>query len=331
MIPKPDIRSKISEVNGYPLEKQLGEGGMGEVWKSTHPQMKFPVALKLIDISGTNDLELITRFLKEARLASSVTHPHILRVYEAGEEDDICWMALELCSGSVESMMDKPIPREKAAKWFLQSMEGMHAAHSQGIIHRDLKPGNLLIDGNDRIKIADLGIAKNVEGSFTNTFALTMANTGLGTPHYVSPEQALDAKSVDKRADIYSMGATFFHIFTGRTPFEGKSQMQILNKHITQPLKWPENHDVDEKYVKAINKMMAKKPEERYSSFKEVIEELEEVQDIKVTQPMIDIPEFQDAQTSKSGKKDNSRYIVICCILFAIVVVLALILTSSGK
>lgn len=236
--------SMIGQVIGgrYRLTKLLGEGGMGAVYAAEHINITKTVAVKLLHPEISSNQEAVARFRQEAQSASSIGHPNIIGIDDFFTMDDgrVCLIMEFLNGDSLSDRMLVPggLPPEIAIDLMVQVCEGLAAAHEKGIIHRDMKPENVFIanvHGKEIVKILDFGIAK-VTGNDDNN--LTKTGTVFGTPHYMSPEQALGHK-VDARADVYSMGVMLFEIFTGQVPFQAESFMGVLSQHITKPIPSP--------------------------------------------------------------------------------------------
>jgi hypothetical protein len=260
-------------VGGYKLNELVGEGGMGKVYRATQLSLHRDVALKVLRDQLAKDKGFRDLFINEARSAAQLVHSNVVQVYDAGVEGDVVFFSMEyLGQGSVEEILEKEkrIPWEQAILQVLEAAHGLAYAESKGIVHRDIKPDNLMLNEDGRVKIADLGLAKRGEGPQDKGV--------IGTPHFIPPEQAL-GKQVDHRADIYSLGATFFRMITGRTLFSGKTAKEIVLKHIKEPP--PAASSVDDTVPDDLDlvlaKMLAKDPDQRYQSATEVIAALEEV------------------------------------------------------
>lgn len=257
-------------IQHYNLIKKLGEGGMGEVWRAVDTRLARPVALKLLPRSFIYDDEARCRFLREARAASALNHPNIITVYETGEADGQPYMAMELIEGeSVREMIDRgPIPGDKAFDIVKQALAGLAEAHRAGIIHRDIKPANLMIRTDGFVKILDFGLAKIMDAA--DTLSLT---TGIiGTPRYMSPEQAM-GRPVDARSDIFSLGAVFYEMLSGKHAFQGNNLHEILSK-ITGPDLPPPQENISREIEGLICKSLQKSPDGRYPGAGEMLTDL---------------------------------------------------------
>jgi len=260
-------------VGGYKINEVVGRGGMGTVYKATQLSLHRDVALKVLRPSLAKDENFRQLFINEARAAAQLVDPNVVQVYDAGTEGDISFFSMEFIGqGSIEEVLEDQgkIPWEEAILQVLEAAHGLLYAENKGIVHRDIKPDNLMINDDGHIKIADLGLAKKGEGAKDDGI--------IGTPHFIPPEQAL-GKDVDIRADIYSLGCTFFRMITGRTVFSGQTAKEIVLKHIKEPAPAPSSVEkgIPGDLELVIAKMMAKEPERRYAGAKELISALEEV------------------------------------------------------
>ena len=260
----------------FRLVRKIGQGGMGAVYEAIQVKLDRRVALKVLPKKFTDDPVYLERFQREAKSAAALNHPNIIQVYDIAEEKGHHFFAMEFVDGeSVQDLLKQEgkLPVEQALSIIEGVANGLRAAHRQGIIHRDIKPDNIMLTQGGEVKLADLGLAKKTDddGSVTQTGA------GMGTPYYMAPEQAEDARSVDHRADIYSLGITLFHLVTGEPPFTGDSSYSIILAHAMKPM--PSGADLGvplpENVEALIQKMCAKKPDERYQDYGSLLEDLE--------------------------------------------------------
>lgn len=219
-----------SLIGGCRIEQRIGRGGMGTVYRARQRSLNRPVALKILSEKYTSNPQFIDLFIREARAAGRLSHPHIVQVYDVGNDDNHHFFTMELVAGgSVEKIIDESgaIPLDQALRFSRDAARGLEYAEKQGIVHRDIKPGNLMIDNNGTVKIGDLGIARKADES-----GVVSQKDGVsGSPHYIAPEQAR-GEPIDQRADIYSLGATLFHCLAGRTPYRGAGAKEVILKHI---------------------------------------------------------------------------------------------------
>jgi len=261
------------ELPDYEVLETLGEGAMGVVLKARHRTLKRLVAIKVI-LPGRS----AERFCREARLIAEIRSSYVVTVHDFRSlPDGRLVLIMEYVDGcdlrGAMRASGGTIAEDKAGNWMSTVCDGMVAASEQGLIHRDLKPANILIDAKGRALVADFGLAR----SETALSDMTVSDSVMGTPHYMAPEQAEDPRGVDTRADIYSFGATFYHVLTGTPPFDGPSVFSILLKHKSEPLISPclRNPRISERVGSVIERCMAKSPGDRFSSFAEVRRELD--------------------------------------------------------
>jgi serine/threonine-protein kinase len=208
----------------YRVERPLGHGGMASVYLAHDDELDRPVALKLLSQAVGGDPDFRKRFLREAKLAARLTHPNLVAVYDAGEEDDTPYIVMECVDGEPLSELlarRGPLPAPEVVELALQACAGLQHAHDAGLVHRDVKPANLLVRNDDVLKIADFGIARAGEST-----RLTKQGTILGTAAYLAPEQARGAE-VTPAADLYSLGAVLYEALTGKPPFAASNLLEL--------------------------------------------------------------------------------------------------------
>lgn len=266
------VEDEIS-LPGYELEKEIGRGRFGIVYRARDSVSKRPVAVKVV--MGVDH----RRIKREADVLGQIQSPHVVTIYESRElSRSLFVLAMELVErGNLQDAMDAAdgkIDEHQALVWMKDVARGMLAAWQREIIHRDLKPANILIGKDGRAKVADFGLATGTMGSTT----LTSTGSFMGTPWYMSPQQAEAPHDVDTRADIYSFGATFYHALTGRPPFDGRGLVSILYKHLTEPPVPPSelNAGLSQRTSRLLEKCLAKQPAERFQTFGEIIAYLPE-------------------------------------------------------
>ncbi|HCE46461.1 MAG TPA: hypothetical protein DET40_23195 [Lentisphaeria bacterium] len=277
-VPAPLLQQEL-DLNGFVLEKVLGIGGMGQVWLAHQTAMNRKIALKILDPGLSKNSEFIERFLREAQNLAKLAHDNVVSVIDAGYSRGIYYMAVNFVDGyELGRKLDevKVIPEKQALELMLGITEGLcFAWNKHRIIHRDIKPANIMIDGEGVPKLMDLGISKCVG----QDKSLTMTGVVVGTPYYISPEQGRGLKELDFRSDIYSLGATLYHVVTGELPYNGPTTISIITQHILEPFPPPRlrNPDVSEQCSVLLEIMMAKKPEQRQQSWEQVIRDMENV------------------------------------------------------
>jgi len=255
------------------LEK-IGQGGMGLVYKAHHIKLNKVVCVKILARELEADPRNIDFFLREAEISKQLDHPNTVHVYDYGKEKDNYYIVMSFVEGkSLEQIVKekKFLDIKEASNIMIGVFEGLAHAHSKNIIHRDIKPSNIIVNSQNVPRIIDFGLARRV----VEEKQLTITGEMIGTAYFMSPEQGI-GKRVDSRADLYSSGATYFYLLTGNPPFEGKSAIEVINKHINESLPnlYMLKPDLPIWVVKIIEKLMKKNPQDRYQSANEVIEEL---------------------------------------------------------
>ncbi|EAQ79891.1 probable protein kinase yloP-putative serine/threonine protein kinase [Blastopirellula marina DSM 3645] len=280
-------------LDGYRLIRILGKGAMGAVYLARQRSLDREVAVKTIQAKWAANPVFISRFTREAYAAAQLTHHNIVQIYDMGEDEGVHFFSMELVNGqSLGALLKETgkLDRDVAVGYILQAARGLHFAHQRGIIHRDVKPDNLMVNTQGVVKVADLGLVKlpDVDEQSSSgvdqellkrrSASSTIVNMSMGTPAYMPPEQARDASSVDHRADIYSLGCTFYALLTGRPPFEGATAMEVISKHLEQPIVRPDAvaKHVPKQLADVTMRMVAKDPDQRAASLTEVIQKLEE-------------------------------------------------------
>ncbi len=269
-------------IGNYLILAKIGAGGMGTVYKALHRRMQRVVALKLLRKDDGFSPSFVARFQREVQAAARLNHPNAVAAYDADNCELGHFLVMEYIEGSdLYEIVAKsgPLPVNDAIDAIQQAATGLGYAHSQGVIHRDVKPANLMRDFSGIVKIADLGLARLElsEEEIAESAALTQAGTVAGTVDYMSPEQALDTATVDQRADIYSLGCTFFYLLTGKPVFEESSLMKRLLAHRENPV--PSLCDVragvPQKLDDIFQKMVTKNRDDRYQSMDDVVDDLD--------------------------------------------------------
>jgi serine/threonine protein kinase len=264
----------------YEILDLIGSGGMGLVFRAVHRRMDRVVALKVLSQETTASLDAVQRFQREVKAGAKLTHPNIVTAYDAGEHDGVHYLVMEYIDGITLARRVRgygPLPLAEAVDCILQAARGLEHAHGKGVIHRDVKPANLLVTSAGTVKILDLGLARLRQlpsaGRTAGSEGLTQVGVTLGTADYMAPEQALDASRADHRADIYSLGGTLHYLLTGRPLYSGDSSMERLLAHRESPIPSlrASRPEVAEGLDALFQRLVAKKPEERFSSMSDVI------------------------------------------------------------
>ena len=281
----------------YRIIRSLGEGGMANVYLAHDMVLDRDVSVKLLRLDLRDDPSTKRRFHREAMAATQLNDPHIVGIYDVGEDHGLQYMVMQYVKGTdLKAYIKKhyPIPLPQVIDIMEQVLSAVATAHAHGIIHRDLKPQNILIDENKNVKITDFGIAVAVSQD-----SLTQTNTLMGSVHYLSPEQARG--SIDtKQSDIYSLGIILFELLTGKVPFEGETAVSIALKHFREeiPSVREQNKEIPQALENVIIKATAKEPAERYSSVNEMAADLKTVLDPqRANEPRLKIQQDDNGET----------------------------------
>lgn len=255
----------------YEIIGKIGSGGMADVYKAKDHKLNRFVAIKVMKPEFRDDKAFITKFRTEAQSAGGLEHPNIVNVYDVGEDHGVYFIVMELVEGiTLKDYIEKKrrLSAREATSIAIQVSMGLEAAHNKNIVHRDIKPQNIIISTDGKVKVTDFGIARAASSQ-------TMSATAVGSVHYISPEQARGGYC-DTRSDIYSFGVTLYEMMTGKVPFEGDNTVTVALAHLEEPMERPSavNPSVPVSLEKIILKCTQKKPEYRYGSMGEVIEDL---------------------------------------------------------
>lgn len=267
-----------TQLGEYKLVRKIAEGGMGEVYEGLQLKLDRPVAIKLLSEELSREPEFLARFEREAKSAAALNHPNVVQVYDYGCEEGQYYFVMELMDGLDLSQHVKEhgkVPIAEALGYFEQAVNALKFAARHDIIHRDVKPANLILTHDGMVKVADLGLAKKL----TDDSDVTMTGVGMGSPHFLAPEQADDAAHVDHRADIYSLGVTLLFLLTGKRPYEGASNFSVVLAHANKPL--PTGIELGtplpSELERFIKRMTAKHPSARYQDYDELLADLQRV------------------------------------------------------
>ena len=281
----------------YRIIRSLGEGGMANVYLAHDIVLDRDVSVKLLRLDLRDDPSTKRRFHREAMAATQLNDPHIVGIYDVGEDHGLQYMVMQYVKGTdLKAYIKKhyPIPLPQVIDIMEQVLSAVATAHAHGIIHRDLKPQNILIDENKNVKITDFGIAVAVSQD-----SLTQTNTLMGSVHYLSPEQARGSIAT-KQSDIYSLGIILFELLTGKVPFEGETAVSIALKHFREeiPSVREQNKEIPQALENVIIKATAKEPAERYSSVNEMAADLKTVLDPeRANEPRLKIQQDDNGET----------------------------------
>src|SRR5215212_3199076 len=258
----------------YRLESKLGSGGMSTVYLANDEVLDRPVAVKLLHREISEEEDQLERFRREARAAARLSHPNLVGVIDAGEDDGRPYIVFEYIEGRTlkrRLQQEGDLPVDEAVAYAIEIGRGLTAAHARKLVHRDVKPQNVLIDPDGRAKVTDFGIARSLE-----TKGLTATGRVLGTTDYVSPEQAL-GHQVTEQSDIYSLGIVLYEMLTGETPFIADTQVAVAMKHVRDPLPDVQRRrpEVSAALAAIIERATAKETRNRYGNVDEMVHDLE--------------------------------------------------------
>jgi len=311
--PKTDplVGQKLGE---YEIIEVLGRGGMGAVYKARQPSLDRFVALKVVK-AGDIDPSFLGRFTREARAAAAVNHPNIIEIYAIGQQGDYHYIAMEFVDGGHLGALirrEGKLSAERALPIMKQTAAAIAQAHAAGIVHRDIKPANILLRGDGLVKMADFGVAKRAQGDV----AVTMEGHVVGTVLYMAPEVCAGSPG-DARADLYSLGATFYHMLAGTPPFQGTSITQLSLQHNQAPVaplaeKVP---GLPRALSSLVHRLLRKKPAERFASADEVVEAIERVEKTMAgavaDSGTADVPASHLTREARAGAKRQDRNRII--------------------
>jgi serine/threonine-protein kinase len=270
--PTSSLAPRLSEAlgNAFTIEGEIGRGGMGVVYRARDEKLKRRVAIKVLPPELAFQAEIRARFTREAETAARLSHPHIVPIYTVGEGNGLVYFVMGYVDGeSIGGRLKRrgKLPIEESRRIMKETADALSAAHALSVIHRDIKPDNILLDGTrGRVMVTDFGIAKAMSGGSGAT--LTSAGVAIGTPQYMSPEQAAGEKEIDGRSDVYSLGIVTYQMLTGELPFTAPTVAGILMKQITEmpPSVQERRPDCPEDLALAVMRCLEKDPENRWPS-----------------------------------------------------------------
>jgi serine/threonine protein kinase len=268
-------KSTLQSIGKYDLVEKVAEGGMGTVYKGRNRESGDIVAIKIVAPHMAGNEVLLKRFEQEYNAARQLDHPNIVRALDFGDTGSSPYLVMEFVDGlSLGQKIDRDgrMPEKDAIKVIAQVAQGLHRAHKDGLIHRDVKPDNIMVTADGQAKLTDLGLVKEVEADLN----LTRTGRGLGTPHFMAPEQFKNAKNADPRCDIYSLGATLYMMVTGEMPFKSSGPLDAYMKKIENKITPPRElvPSLSERTDWAIRRAMSADPEKRPSTCREFVEDL---------------------------------------------------------
>jgi serine/threonine-protein kinase PpkA len=307
------------EIPGYKIEKEIGKGGMATVYLAIQESLERSVVLKILDkVQGAASDDMTQRFVDEGRIVASLHHPNIITIFDIGLSGDELYISMEYVKGGdLKKRMESHVSPKIALEIISKIGSALNSAHTHNVIHRDVKPANILFRENGTPLLTDFGIAKQTD------YDKDLTSTGifLGSPNYVSPEQA-DGKKADGRSDIYSLGCIFYEMLTGYKPYHSDSVIDIVIQHKTSPIPTlPEKFLI---YQSLLNRMMAKNLDERFANAAEMLKSVEKLQMMEDSGSNELVPDFditghtKNTDDKKSTKKKSNIILISLLILSAI-------------
>ncbi|OHB74346.1 MAG: hypothetical protein A2Z34_00435 [Planctomycetes bacterium RBG_16_59_8] len=275
------LRGGHTQIIGYKILTKIGQGAMGSIYKAIQISMDRVVAIKVLSPRYAQNDAFRERFLKEARAVARLNHPNIIQGIDVGESNGIHYFAMEYIDGpNVHDLLKRggALDEAQALSIVTQVAKALQHAFRNGFIHRDVKPDNIMLTRDGSAKLCDLGLAKKLNVN-DNQPGMTKHGSSLGTPHYISPEQALGREDVDFRSDIYSLGASLYHMVVGDVAFPSDNAAYVISKHLTEmpPAPHQRNPNVTEEVEFILNRMLQKNRDDRHQTYEELIHDLEAV------------------------------------------------------
>ncbi len=272
----PEEKGPAERLAGYELRTQIARGGMGIIYRAWQIGLEREVALKLLAPQLQDKPDFVAKFLREAKMAAKLSHPNLVHIYDIGQEGTRHYYTMEFVEGTnLHELLvsENRLPKERAIDFLLQIAKALAAIHEQGIVHRDIKPDNIIIRKDGIAKLVDLGLAKQTDPSKATT------ETTMGNPFYIAPELISSPDKVDFRADIYSLGATFYRMLTGRRPVEGETPAEIIDNLVNgEPVSVQEiDYTISDDIAKLCRRMMHKDPAKRYMSMDMVVKAIDKI------------------------------------------------------
>ena len=276
-----EAQKSTQQIPGYSIKKKLGAGAMASVYLGRQISLDRYVAIKVLPKRYSSSPQFIERFYQEGRAAARLNHPNIVQAYDVGKAGDYHYFVMEYVDGNtVFDVINErgKFSEKEAIDVVLQMAAALQHAHEHGFVHRDVKPKNIMFTKNGVAKLADMGLARELSD---REAAEAEAGRAFGTPYYISPEQIRGEVNIGPQADIYSLGATFYHMVTGRVPFDGENPSSVMHKHLKAELVPPDhvNPDISAGVAQVIEMMMARSRKKRYHSCADVIADLREVRE----------------------------------------------------
>lgn len=294
------MREKDLIQDRYRLEEPIGQGGMAEVWRARDERLQRSVAVKFLAPQFHDDPEFLVRFFSEAQLVARLSHPNVVGVLDFGDSEDRPYLVMEYVSGgSLRDLTGQPMLPERAVEIVGEAALGAGAAHALGLVHRDLKPANILLTDDGRAKLADFGIA-----SSQTSENLTATGHAIGSPHYISPEQASGLRC-GPPSDVYSLGVVLYELLTGRLPFEADNLTAVAIAHVDQAPPPPSEviPDLDRALEDVVMRCLAKAPEERFADGAALAAALEDPREAPAVFPLPHALDDEYEEAASHGRR----------------------------
>lgn len=271
-----ESKSAAGQIPGYKVSGKLGSGAMAVVYKARQLSLDRDVAIKVLPKRFSEKSNYIERFYKEGKLAAKLNHNNIVQAIDVGESGGLYYFVMEYVEGKTlydDLAKGKIFTEDEALDLIIQLCDALQHAHEQGMVHRDVKPKNIMITPDGVVKLADMGLARETSDIEA---AKNEQGKAFGTPYYIAPEQVRGEVDIDGRADLYAVGATLYHMLTGRVPFQAKTPTEVMRKHLTDQIIPPDhiNTSLSAGISEVIEVAMAKRKEDRYSSIEELLLDL---------------------------------------------------------
>ncbi|MCU0719178.1 MAG: serine/threonine protein kinase [Pirellula sp.] len=277
MLEPPSHPEMLGRIGRYEIERRIGSGGMGVVFKAIDTELNRPVAVKVLMPHLARNGAARQRFSRESRAAAAVVHEHVVAIHNVDSNAKLPYLVMQYVSGeSLQARVDRegPLDTDRILRIGIQAALGLAAAHEQGIVHRDIKPANIILeDGVDRLLITDFGLARTVDDA-----SLTHTGVVAGTPSYMSPEQA-NGDAVDSRTDLFSLGSVLYFVATGHPPFRAERAMGVLHRICNQPHRpvWQINNAIPDELSRVIDRLLEKTPAKRFANATDIANALTQI------------------------------------------------------
>ncbi len=336
-----ESKAAAHQIPGYKILGKLGAGAMAVVYKARQLSLDRIVAIKILPKRFSESSDYVSRFYKEGRAAAKLNHNNIVQAFDVGEAGGYHYFVMEYVEGKTiydDLAAGKIFSELEALEIVIQVAKALAHAHNKGLIHRDVKPKNVMINNSGIVKLADMGLARETSDLKA---AQNEAGKAFGTPYYIAPEQIRGELDIDARADIYSLGVTFYHMVTGRVPYEAANPSDVMRKHLKEPLIPPDhiNTSLSAGVSEVIEVMMAKKKTDRYNSVEQLLDDLEAIRDGKSPLQarkkfnVASLEQLQEGQALETAPPQHlypeetiTKYRILVLVLGAVVAILILTL-----